>query len=306
MIIYASESGEVCAVDPYSGKKVWNYYVSDFAGYKPGDNRNIFKVRSYFTNTVSFYTKPKLVDLNEDGTKDLVYLTYDSKVYAISGRDGQLLWLFDSPHYLGYNLIQSGSEKNPYFSAWQGFGTDGSNSESVLLTLDKNGKMVSNVGMNDLDYYGGLNSYVAKDGKVVIATPNYIYFLRNGKVEQRFSHDLTYKRGSVVDGNGSIYDSDFMEGRNTRDAVLGSAEFSYKGHTRCAIIMNQSDGAFREHGFIEIISLDTGEVIDRLTLPYSSEFPPQILDVNKDGRLDLLINCYDGFTYCYDMKTAAP
>jgi hypothetical protein len=40
----------------------------------------------------------------------------------------------------------------------------------------------------------------------------------------------------------------------------------------------------------------------RLGLPKPSEFPPMIADINKDGYLDLLINCFDGYLYCYNLK----
>ena len=68
------------------------------------------------------------------------------------------------------------------------------------------------------------------------------------------------------------------------------------------IILNQQDPANHTSGFIEIYSLTAHKVIERFSLPMPSEFPPIIEDINKDGNLDLLINCYNGYLYCYDLK----
>jgi hypothetical protein len=34
-------------------------------------------------------------------------------------------------------------------------------------------------------------------------------------------------------------------------------------------------------------------------LPSGTETSPTLTDVDCDGKLDLLISCYDGFLYCY-------
>ena len=39
-----------------------------------------------------------------------------------------------------------------------------------------------------------------------------------------------------------------------------------------------------------------------MNLPSNSEFPPYIEDIDKDGKLDVLVGCYDGNLYCFDLE----
>ncbi|MEN9883923.1 MAG: hypothetical protein RLZZ420_1140, partial [Bacteroidota bacterium] len=41
----------------------------------------------------------------------------------------------------------------------------------------------------------------------------------------------------------------------------------------------------------------------KYALPDIGEMPPVIRDVDVDGKLDLLINCFDGQLYCYSLET---
>ena len=88
-------------------------------------------------------------------------------------------------------------------------------------------------------------------------------------------------------------------------SILSNGIFDYNENKDCIIILSQHDMINYEKGFIEIISLDKKEVIKRLSIPASSEMVPIIKDVNQDGYLDLLINCSDGFLYCYNLKVKA-
>jgi hypothetical protein len=93
-----------------------------------------------------------------------------------------------------------------------------------------------------------------------------------------------------------------IEQRNGYESLISNRAFSYKGDSNCIVILNQHDYANYENGFVEIYSLTSHKVMARLGLPKPSEFPPMIADINKDGYLDLLINCFDGFLYCYNLK----
>jgi hypothetical protein len=98
-IVYATETGEVRAIEPEKGKTIWTYYTPDFSGWKPSDNRMIFKVKSFFSNTSSFFTRPIKKDLNKDGTEDLIYQSRTGDLYAINGSNGKLLWKNDKFYF---------------------------------------------------------------------------------------------------------------------------------------------------------------------------------------------------------------
>ena len=89
--------------------------------------------------------------------------------------------------------------------------------------------------------------------------------------------------------------------RNSSTAIFANRIFPFRGHKKCVLIQYQHDAAYPEKGIVEIVSLDTKEVLHRLQLPSGAEMQPVINDVNQDGKLDVLINCYDGNTYCYSL-----
>jgi hypothetical protein len=292
-IIYATEMGEVKAINPTTGKALWSYYTPDFQGWKPGDNRGIFKVKSFFTNSSSFYTKPILVDLTNDGVLDLIYRTYDSKLYAINGASGKLLWLNDKYDRSEIVLMQTGTKAEPSFS----FFNETYDAQYVptrhLITLNKYGKQIVATDIPNCTYGVGVNTLLLN---------NLLLVQRDSLIEiDNRGHYKAYSRANfypTVDYLGK----NVMEERNAYESLISNRTFSYKGDSNCVIILNQHDHANYENGFIEIYSLTDHKVVERLGLPMPSEFPPMIADINKDGNLDLLINCYDGFLYCYDLK----
>jgi hypothetical protein len=292
-VIYATEMGEVKAVVPSTGKTLWSYYVPDFDGWKPGDNREIFKVKSYFTNTNSFYTKPVVVDLNNDGVVDLVYLTYDSKIFAINGASGKLLWLNDTYERSEVLLLQTGSKDEPTFSFFNDTYDTKFNATRHLITLNKYGKQIATTDTPNSTYGMGVNT---------LSFNNLFIVQRDSLLEiDKQGHYKAFDRSNfypTIDYLGK----NVIEERNAFESLISNRTFSYKGNQNCVVILNQHDHANYESGFIEIYALTEHKVIDRFGLPMPSEFPPIIEDINKDGNLDLLINCYNGYLYCYDLK----
>jgi hypothetical protein len=94
---------------------------------------------------------------------------------------------------------------------------------------------------------------------------------------------------------------DEVENRNFRGMLFGTSIFNYKGKDSCIVILSQRDLANLETGFIQIISLKEWRVIDRFSLRSGSEMPPQIMDIDNDGKKEILFSCYDGNLYCYNL-----
>jgi hypothetical protein len=292
-IVYATEMGEVKAINPTTGKVFWSYYIPNFEGWKPGDNRSVFKVKSYFTNTNSFYTKPVVVDINTDGVMDLVYLTYDSKVYAINGASGKLLWLNDKYDRTEVVLMQTGTKNDPTFSFFHVTYDSVYNTTNHLITLNKFGRQISIATMPKSNFGMGVN--VLALNNLYIVQRDSLLEINNRGQYNAYSRTNFYPTVNYLG-------KDVIEERNAYESLISNRAFSYKEDPNCVIILNQHDNANYENGFIEIYSLTEHKVIERLGLPMPSEFPPIIQDINKDGYLDLLINCYDGYLYCYDLK----
>jgi len=295
-IVYASESGEVRAVEPETGNTVWTYYTPNFNGWKPEDNRTIFKVKSYFSNTASFFTKPTLRDLNNDGVLDLLYVTFDNKLYAINGNNGQLLWCYSNKENLEFQNMVTGAgvASTPvlFYSSYKG------PKKYCLyqLTLNAKGNCIKKDSIFQTEPGLSLNNFCTKNNEMVLANHNSLLIYEHNKLKETISRNFEgVNKYTFSNSNESI-------SRNYRDALLSNTTFSYKGSKNCILLLNQHDYANFEYGFIEIISLDTKQVIERFELPSSSEMAPIVKDVNQDGYLDLLVNCSNGTLYCYNLK----
>jgi len=298
-IVYASERGEVRAISPSTGITIWSYYTPDFKGWKPGDNRMIFKIGSYFSNTSSFFTKPLLIDINKDGVMDLVYLTYDNKLYAINGANGHLLWLLNSDSKMNYMFTIVGNADQKKIQMISSEIDSAQTYSSHLLTIDLRGKIVKSEKLNSgYEYYdaNSLNAIPFTNGSAIMCTRNALLISDGKKNYKSIDRTIEYLRKEYFS------DSIVTDIRNSRDATIGDKVFSYEGSKKTVIVLNQWDVTQEMTGFIELVSLDQQKVLKRFKINAYSEMPPVICDANKDGYLDLLINSKDGFLYCYNLK----
>jgi hypothetical protein len=300
-IVYATETGEVKAIRPTDGSTIWSYYTPDFKGWKPEDNRMIFKIRSYFSNTYSFFTKPVLSDLNRDGVNDLVYLCYGGEVYAINGHNGQLLW--HNKKYRIFTLEQSKLAKDNNTIYAIGF------PETENAYMDMGLRLIrihTNGHYDELhkisnDFSTSLNFYFHKN-EIMMNTTDHVVVIKQDNTLDSVNRQLMITKNYNFDNDGSsLFSNTYLENRNFRDMLFADKPFIYKNHGKCLINLVQVDQLNYQKGFIEIISLETKQIVERLQLPNTSEMQPHIDDINKDGKLDLLINCKDGNLYCYNL-----
>lgn len=298
-IVYASEQGEVVAVNDVTGKVIWSYYIPIFSGWKQGDNRALFKVKSYFTYTRAFYTKPLIIDLTGDGVSDLVYRVFGGDIFALNGKTGSLLWLHEveAADRSEILLLQTGTKVNPSISFFTTTNDAEYKRTCSLVTLNSKGKQISTTILPTSSIGTGLNSLLLNN-LIIVQQSHLLEMDSKGSLQSYDRSDLFQEvdyLGNTIDGS-----------RNSYESLISNRAFSYKGDNNCVVILNQYDRSNYENGgIIEIYSLTNHKVIDRFSLPNKSEFPPIISDINKDGYLDLLINCYDGNLYCYDLKVKA-
>jgi outer membrane protein assembly factor BamB len=234
-----------------------------------------------------------VLDLNTDGVMDLVYLTYDCKVYAINGASGKLLWLNDKYERCEVVLMQTGTKNEPSLSFFSVTYDSAYNTTNYLVTLNKFGKQVAKTTMPKSNFGMGVN-FLALNNLLIVQRDSLLEINDRGQYK-------AYGRTNFYPTTDYL-GKDVIEERNAYESLISNRAFSYKGDPNCVIILNQHDLANYQNGFIEIYSLSAHKVIERFGLPMPSEFPPIIEDINKDGNLDLLINCYDGNLYCYDLK----
>ena len=300
-IVYATESGEVTSVNPETGKKIWTYFHKNFRGWKPGDNRFIFQVKTTYINSGQlFFGKPGVADLNKDGVLDLVYYTNYNETIAIDGKTGKKLWshkkeegsnvaidYHDTPIIVGagndIRIIKSASIYSD------------ESAPNKLMLYDRKGDFVKAISFNRALGGLGLNSL---DLKKQLIIP-----LSNGVAV----YDKNTQKVDFITGLHKMYPSAYGGGSSTRlhsELLIANRTFEYNGET-CIVVLHQKDYATDYKAAISIIGLTSRKRLKFLHLPETSEFKPLIKDFNKDGKLDLLVNCRDGKLYCFDLKIAA-
>ena len=292
MIVYASETGEVRAVNPLTGNKIWNYYTPDFDGYKAGDNRMVFKVKAYMSSYSELMLKPLLVDLNQDGVSDLIYLTKSGNLFALNGQSGALLWRFRPDGIHISSFISSPSYRDTRLVAvGYSFNSNDYGVTQYMISINGKGEFLEQRKLFEGRSGQSITQLTINDDTTLYNYADSIYFIKNGKIARSVFYQQPGEMGSEV----AFY----------REAVFGRQVFSFEGHERCVLLLNQNRFSSSNNSQVEIISLDDGELIRRLSLPAYSEMPPEVVDVNKDGKLDVLINCSDGYLYCYNLQIKA-
>ena len=292
VVVYAAESGEVKAVDPEQGNVIWSYYVPEFDGWKPGDDRTVFKVKAWFRNTSHFYTRPLVVDVNADGTNDLIYRTFGGNLLALNGNTGSKLWSVEEKESLSLGMAVIGQGKQKKIVALRNINADTVRYEIAFFSLQ--GQKLASRPVSELSWGSGLNA-LSIDGDHVLI---------NGRTKT-FQVDPS---GSVREIDRSIPfpfksgNNELVNGyRNGNDPLFAEGFIPLKNGKKGVVVMNQCDLGNTDVGFVEILSLEDGSVLDRFSLPACGEMPPVIRDVDLDGDLDLLFAGYDGYLYCYQL-----
>lgn len=298
LVVYASELGEVCAVDPETGKKAWSYFTPKFNGWKEGENRTIFKVRAFFTSTASFYTKPLLVDINKDGATDLVYEEFSGAVYALNGRNGKLIWFWDGKDEFierTFNIVKENG-KEYIIAPATSYNSQINKVEKYLIRFDLDGRNTTRIKFPNSGFnISLLNSFQTQDGELAYPGVDSIYVYKNSNLVSQFATGDSMFVTNPWDGKN-------INSRLYVDQLVGTDTFQFKNSGQCIALLSQRDLANFEHSVIEFVSLSDKKVLARYELPSAGEMPPQIIDINKDGKKELIVNCFDGYTYCYSLE----
>ena len=286
LIVYATEIGELRALDPENGKTIWSYYHPKFDGWKAGENRAIFKVKMHFSSGVIFFSEPALADLNQDGTTDLIYNSGWGEILAINGKNGQKMWDIAADYYTkGYcslgkqcPIVVGKDEHLRVASTY----SDQETNKKVIILFNRYGKEVkqletNNESYNLLNHHNGI--LFTANGLIKIEDDNFVELPTDG---------LTYQKNSNTQQR-------FWDGQVAKQRI------KYQ-HEDCAIVVFQRDQLHPNQSVLMIVGTETGRNYIMSVLPAVSEMTPLITDSNKDGKLDVLIGCYDQFLYCFDLQ----
>jgi outer membrane protein assembly factor BamB len=285
-LIYATENGEISAIDPASGKRLWSFYHSTYKGWKPGENRFVFKVNSHFSADFCFFSEPAIADLNRDGTDDVIYNANFQEIIAVSGRTGRELFSYrydddkETNILIGRNKPLIATFKNELV-CWiplqrvkdQSYELRGVTNKGEVKYRKPIGKVTNlylsqNSGMNQVALDNGFID-LEKDFKLVPYKSN-----ESKKDKESNYGDVTYSGGRYADNkikmNGELCNVVLFESSPEGSTVL------VVGQKTCTRYLKQ-------------------------VLPDGSECIPVVQDIDSDGKLELLVGCRDGNLYCYSM-----
>jgi hypothetical protein len=166
-----------------------------------------------------------------------------------------------------------------------------------ISRISNQGKEVGKIFLQHDDEFSlSLNSFQIGKQKYLYVTCDSLFEVENNRVIRKLHIGENYVRKDSWNNNEDL------SVRNYPDQVFGTKIFKYNNQESCIALLSQFDRANYTQGFVTIISLKDWKVLGRYAIPASSELPPQISDFNHDGKDEILINCSDGFTYCYQVK----
>jgi outer membrane protein assembly factor BamB len=296
VMVFGTEAGEVRAIDPVNGETIWQHFHEKFKGWKMGDNRLVFKVKTHFSMTYLFLMKPIVKDLNSDGIGDIVY-TMNGQFYSINGANGKILHAFDLTED-----YDKWSDPKVLHNAFV-------DAETILFTKDKNGKTL--ITVPKYSYRPIEDSYRTDGYKFHMLT----FDLKGNIIEKRMIEEKVKQDNFKRLANTQIYcsgDKVFQFDKNMKlisNTTLEEFEevsggyFAYFisdqlieiNQQRCMVILLEY-----EH-LIAFVNIDSGKIVRKIKINGRSEFIPLIEDINKDGRMDLLFSDDSNQLSCIDL-----
>ena len=285
VLIFASENGEARAIDPLNGNMIWQHFHQSFNGWKDGDNRTVFKIKAHGSSANIFFNRPAVADLNRDGVKDLIFNCNYEELYAISGRDGKLLWSRKPNDSFG--KLYNGRESPVIYQEAKKIGFARYNSDTRKLyysLMDFNGKIEKNIELKDV------KGHALSHSSEAFHLLDRMIVLEGDKLRE-----IKYNFQGLTDKD-KIY-------QDYTDAQV-SAETVRINNEDCFAILYQYSNK-HNGSTLALIGKKTGKLHFYDKLPFNSESVPVIRDLNKDGKLEVLLGGYDGYLYSYSLDLAA-
>ncbi len=278
----------------YHGKLLWSYQVS-----------GIIK------------SSPLLFDINNSGTLDVIFGSWDSTLYALDGNSG-LLWSFPTGGMISSSPVAGdidndgtieiivGSDDSCLYVLWW---FDGSEKWKY-----KTGGMIrSSPAIGDINGDDTLEIFVgSSDGK--------LYALSNGDTL------WTYDAGDYIYSSPAL---GYLDGDDTLDVVFGchnSYVYALKGNDGSFLWSYKTDGYIDYQspaladidgdGLLEVIigsfggecvyaiegesGIEKWKICDFSSDVYPVPCSPAIADIDKDGELEILMSIHNGYCYAWE------
>lgn len=309
VVVFATEVGEVRAVNPENGYTVWEYYHPEFNGWKKGDNRYVFKLTTHFKRGYIFFGEPIRNDYNRDGVTDFHWNGYNNYT-VLSGQDGKLIKSLpkkikslNSEEIIKDNNhpIKLGIGKTAKFISLDQKDYKG---DKQLIVFNQNGSVHKNFNLSkpsflkdDENWYASLSHFNNTEALIVSSSIIYIYNLKDNSISE-------IKNFNKVNKKKYSYSDDYYNSYQ----LSGSKDYlKEKINTElglCRLIKWEFGESFHSSPIIKLFKVsDNSEVLNlRLDSKNGEEGPLLIKDIDKDGKQELIVEC-DGKLVCYDFSS---
>lgn len=284
IVVFATEMGEVRALNPTNGNTIWKHYNEDFEGWKMGDNRTLFKVKMHFTSGMIYFSKPAILDVNKDGTKDLIYGCNKRRI-AISGENGKVLWNHGIPEFQDH--FSNNWRQTPNIVLIDG---------EPVITLTYTHHQTNNLKIIQMNVKGEVitnkNFVYTSWGESLNHTPGFLYV--SGMI-------INLKTLEAQRLPFYSKDKENEKFRFSGDVQLSRERIKMDGEEAIGIVF-QHDRDIKNSSMFMLIGLETNTTYLKTLIPGGSEFTPVFQDFNQDGKIDLLIGSWNEQLYCYDLN----
>lgn len=309
VVVFATEVGEVRAVNPENGNTVWEYYHPEFNGWKKGDNRYVFKLTTHFKRGYIFFGEPRRNDYNRDGVIDLHWSGYNNYT-VLSGQDGKLIKslpkkiktlnsgeiIKDNNHPIKLGIGESAKFISLDQKDYKG--------DKQLVVFNQNGSVHKNFNLSkprllkdDENWYASLGQINNTEALIVSSSIIYIYNLNDNSISEIVNFNKVIKKKYSY--SDDYYNSYQLSGSKDYLKEKINTELGL-----CRLIKWEFGESFHSSPIIKLFKVsDNSEVLNlRLDSKNGEEGPLLIKDIDKDGKQELIVEC-DGKLVCYDFSS---
>lgn len=308
------------------------YFGTDNHTFYCYDIKSKEKKWSYTTEN-DIESAPSIADFNGDGVKDVFFSVQQGDFYALNGKNGKLLWKTDSlfshqgnSSSLLYDCNGDGVKDiitagNGYYfrnysytsSSAQHFAINGKTGKKLWFVNSGSGihatpyffeKMGKPLAMN-ISAYGTLEMFEVDGtrfsnigtGYDSFSSPRYINgYIIYENTSYNFQDDLLFFNEEIKlyeTKDEFKYESVEMPKQKISASTV-IADFNGDGKQQLLCVS--------EEGLIGVMNLD-GSNKQIYAMEKGAEATPYIGDIDKDGKLEILIASLDGYLYCFDTNS---
>jgi hypothetical protein len=233
---------------------------------------------------------PAVYDINGDGTDDVIYNTY-ACITCLNGRDGTLLWSFDTGEYQLHTSPTVMVKDNDVSIV-------GSARYSNMYVLNKKGIAKFMIGMTGYTVSGVVPS---PDFKTLITGNTEGGWIENYSTYAGLSFSANECEGCKYEKIGYSEDTAVYK---TQDMQFYKIGVTSSSPVVAELLQNGTYQALicSEEGIMAIADVN-GELKYMLRLPAGVECTPLVKDIDKDGYLEILVADIKGNLTCYTTKS---